>query len=165
MKHIGQLIAIVFILGIQVTYGQEAKSDSIAFKYNLDKFINRSFDSLKTDNLLLTIEARHGVKFDNLGSCLMLATVRILNEDELKHLNARVEEIAERFYTEGSPILISLGGSNSVYATNRLNQKGNKYNVTYVSLGNYCVVDKGEDEIEKVFNDRTMKLLGIDKIE
>src|SRR6187455_3308603 len=144
MKHIGHLIVIVFILSVQVTYGQGEKSDSLAFKHNLDKFINRSFDSLKADNLLLKNETRHGVKLDNLGSCLMFATVRILNEDELKHLNARVEEIAERFYREGSPILISLGGSNSVYATNRLNQKGNKYHVTYVSLGNYCVADKGE---------------------
>jgi hypothetical protein len=95
----------------------------------------------------------------------MLSTVRLLDNEKLKHLNARVEEIAGRFYQEGSPILILLGGSNSVDTANKLNKKRNKYNLTYVSFGNYCVGSKQEDEFEKVFNDRTMKLLGTNKIE
>ena len=159
------LVTIVFISSINWVFGQGLKADSIAFKHNWDKYIDREFESLEADSLLSTIETKYGTKINSLGSCFVLATVGVLNKEELKHLNVRVEEIAGRFYQEGSPILLSIGGSNSGESTNELNRKGNKYNVTYVSFGNYCVVQKGENEFERVFNDRTMKLLKVEKME
>ena len=165
IRHMRLLITIVFVFSIDWVFGQGLKADSIAFKNNWDKYIDREFDSLEADSLLSTIEIKYGTKLNSLASCFTLATVGMLNKEELTHLNARVEEIAGRFYQGGSPIFLSIGRSNSADATNELNRKGNKYNVTYVSFGNYCVVTKGENEFEKVFNDRTMKLLGIEKIE
>jgi hypothetical protein len=165
MKLIMRFATILFHLTIHSVFGQVLKLDSIAFELDQEKFINRSFNSLEQDSTLLTIELRYGVRLDNIQPCLMLATVKILNEEQMEHLNARVEEIAERFYKEGSPILLSIGGNNSVGTVHELNTKGNKYNVTYLSFGNYCNVEKGEYEFEKVFNSKTMKLLGIENME
>lgn len=78
-------------------------------------------------------------------------------------MKIRLEKIAEIFYNEGTPILISVGGLNSFQFAEKYNKKRNKYNLKYVSFGNGCLIHPLEHEFEKAFNAKTMKLIGISK--
>jgi hypothetical protein len=159
------LLIFLFSVTLNCALGQGTELDSLVSNLYLDKYVNRNFDSLLTDQGLKTIEAKYGIKFQSLAACINPLTIQILNEDEVKFIKVRLEQIAQALCSEGTPILISIGGSNSVQGTKELNEKGNKYNVTYVSFGNYCVVEKREHEFEKTFNGKTKDVLGVNEIQ
>ena len=115
------LITIIFLSVIHRVCGQNA--DTTTFKDNFDKFINREFDTLEANSYIQAIEQKYPIKINSLASCFVLATTSFLTQGELKHLNARIERIAERFYKAGTPILVSLSGSNSMDEANELNAK------------------------------------------
>ena len=88
-----------------------------------------------------------------------------LDKQEKTSMTVRIQEIAKRFVDGGTPIYLSIGGSNSAEWTAEQNKKRKKDNLTFVSLGNYCVVEKDETEFETIFNKRTLELLGIGRVE
>ncbi|MBT1702284.1 hypothetical protein [Chryseosolibacter indicus] len=79
-------------------------------------------------------------------------------------MTARIQEFAELLFEEGTPIYLSIGGSQSVEWSAEQQKKNRKSNLTFVSLGNYCVVEKREGEFESIFNRKTLDLLGIEKL-
>lgn len=145
--------------------GQDLKSDSILFQENLDKFINREFSTLTADVVLSRVESKYGANLNSLGKCLVIFNRSELDKQEKTSMTVRIQEIAKRFFDEGTPIYLSIGGSNSAEWTADQNKKSKKGNLTFVSLGNYCVVEKGETEFEKIFNKKTLQLLGIERVE
>ena len=159
------IITIVCVILAQVVCAQDTKSDSTAFERNLDRFINREFFSLDGDEHLTALEAKYGTPLNSLAKCLVTFSRGKLNEDEIKGLRIRVQQIAKAFYDEGTPIYLSIGGMNSAAWTANQNKIGHRGNLTFVSLGNYCVVEKGETEFESIFNKKTLELLGIESLE
>jgi len=155
------LLIFLFLPTLNIAFGQETKLDSLVTTIYVDKYVNRDFESLPTDDGIRALEAKYKIRFKSLAACINPLTTQVLGEDEVQVLKGRIEQIAQALFNDGTPILISVGGSNSVQWAKDMNEKGNKYNVTYVSFGNYCVVEKTEREFEKVFNRKISELLGI----
>jgi hypothetical protein len=143
------LLIFLSSLTLNGAFGQGTKLDSSVGNMYLDKYVNRNFDSLLTDQGLKTLETKYGIKFQSLAACINPLTIQILNEDEIKFIKVRLEQIAQVLFNEGTPILISVGGSNSVQGTKELNEKGNRYNVTYVSFGNYALLKRENMNLKK----------------
>jgi len=151
----------IFILIIQVfpilTFGQSKGS---TYKTPLlEKYVNRCIDSLETIEYLKTNNNSKGLDFCNLATCF--AFLEAYGEENLLNqaLYVRLEQIARRFYYEGTPVLIHGGGMNSTESCQRLNKEGNPYGITYVSLGNSCVSFGSKDKGIKKFNKETKRLV------
>ena len=145
--------------------GQDLKSDSILFQTNLDRFINREFSTLTSDTTLSRLESKYSTNLNSLGKCFVVFSRGDLGNRGLTSVTVRIQEIARRFFDEGTPIYLSIGGSQSAERTAKQNKEHKYSNLTFVSFGNYCVVDKGETEFETIFNRRTLDLLGIERVE
>lgn len=151
----------VFILIIQLfpilTYGQSA--DSAYTTPLLEKYVNRCVDSLETIEYLKTNIYSKGLEFCNLASCL--GFLEAYDEDTLLNqaIFKRLQQIAHRFYNEGTPVLIYSGGMNSVETCQKLNEEGNSYGITYVSLGNSCLSFGSMDKGIQYFNAETKSLV------
>jgi hypothetical protein len=145
--------------------GQDLKLDSILFQTNLDKFINREFVSLSSDTTLSRLEAKYGTNLNSLGKCFVIFSSVELDNPVLTSMTDRIEEIARRFFDEGTPIYLSIGRSQSAEWTAKQNRDQKHGNLTFVSFGNYCVVGKRETKFETIFNRTTLNLLGIERVE
>ena len=159
------IVILVLLIPIQGVLGQNINSDSVTFRENLDKYINREFLTLSTDTQLSSLETKYGTPLNSVGKCLVIFSRGDLNEVELRSMAVRAQEIATKFYEEGTPIYLSIGGSQSSEWTKRQNEKGNNKGLTFVSLGNYCVVEKGDHDFERIFNKKTLELVGIERVE
>ncbi|BDD08299.1 hypothetical protein FUAX_07310 [Fulvitalea axinellae] len=151
----------IFILIIQLfpilTFGQS--KDSIYSTLLLDKYVNRCIDSLDSIEYLKINNYSKRLDFCNLASCFTF--LEAYDKDTLLNqaLYVRLEQIARRFYSEGTPVLIHRGGMNSTELCERLNKEGNPYGITYVSLGNACVSYGSMDIGIKKFNEETKRLV------
>jgi hypothetical protein len=159
------LVTITLLVIALSTSGQDLKADSILFQKNLDRFINKEFATLTTDAILCPLELKYGISLNSLDKCLIIFSRADLDKNEIRSMTARIQEIAKRFFDEGTPIYLSIGGSQSAEWTADQNKKGIKGNLTFVSWGNYCVVEKGETEFETIFNKKTLDLLGMERVE
>jgi hypothetical protein len=155
------LITATFLLIALSVSGQHLKSDSL--QKNLDKFVNREFTNLTIDTILSRLESQYQTPLNSIGKCIAVFSIGKFDADEKKSMTARIQEIATEFFREGSPIYLSVGGSHSVeWATEK---KRNRHdNLTFVSLGNYCLVRNAETEFEAIFNEKTLALLGVKTI-
>ncbi|RAV97699.1 hypothetical protein [Pseudochryseolinea flava] len=154
----------LWIIAISVS-GQDLKSDTTAFQRNLDRFINREFSTLTPDTTLSRLKSKYGVNFNTLGECFLIFTKGNLDERGVASMTVRIREIARRFFDEGTPIYLSVGGSQSAEWTAKQNEKNKRGNLIFVSFGNYCVVEKNDTEFETLFNRKTLELLGIESVE
>lgn len=145
--------------------GQDLKSDSILFQTNLDKFINREFSTLPSDTTLSRLESKYKTSLNSLGKCFVIFSGVDLDNHGLTSMTGRIQEIARRFFDEGTPIYLSIGGSQSAEWTAKQNKERKHSNLTFVSFGNYCVVDKDETKFETIFNRMTLHLLGVERVE
>lgn len=139
---------------------QDAKSDSIIFQEQLERFINREFFTLTSNMELNGLESKYGIKINTLGRCYAVFSHGDLVPAQLAHLTARIEEIAKLLFDEGTPIYLSVGGSQSVESTAKQRQKIRMSNLTSVSLGNNCIVEKSEEHFEEIFNQKMLQLIG-----
>jgi len=144
---------------------QQAKSDSVLFKENLERFINKEFLTLTSNTELSQLESQFKIKLNTLGSCYVVFSHANLESAEKTSLTTRIEEIAKLLFDEGTPIYLSIGGSQSLEWTAEQQKSSRMSNVTFVSLGNYCVVEKREELFERIFNQKTLALLGIENVE
>ena len=151
----------VFILIIQVfpilTYSQG--SDSSYSTPLLEQYVNRCVDSLETIEYLKTYSHSRGLEFCNLAGCFVF--LEAYGEDTLLNqaIFERIRQIAQRFYNDGTPILIHVGGINSVESCKRLNEEGNSYGITFISLGNSCLSNGSMDRGIQYFNAETKRLV------
>jgi hypothetical protein len=145
--------------------GQDLKSDSILFQENLNNFINREFFTLTADVVLSRVESRYGTNLNSLGKCLVIFRRADLGKEEKASMTVRIQEIAKHFFDQGTPIYLSIGGGQRIEWTANQNKNSYKGNLTFVSLGNYCVVEKGESDFETAFNKKTLELIGIERVE
>lgn len=162
MRILTTIFLLTFALSVS---GQDLKSDSVLFQENLDKFINREFSTLTADVVLSRVESKYGTNLNSLGKCLVIFGRADLDKQEKTSMAVRIQEIAKLFFDEGTPIYLSIGGSNSSEWTTEQNKKSKMDNLTFVSFGNYCVVEKGETEFEIIFNRMTLELLGMERVE
>lgn len=120
----------------------------------LDKYVNRCIDSLEPIEYLENHKLAKQAGFCSLAGCFFL--LEMYDEDSVLNqaVFERVRQIAEKFYDEGTPIFISGGGMNSVEESRKLNEQGNLYGITYVSMGNSCLSfgsrNKGISEFNSV---------------
>ena len=161
-----KILTTIFLLAIALAVsGQDLKSDSILFQANLDKFINREFSTLTADVMLDRVESKYATNLNSLGKCLVIFSRSDLDKGEKASMTVRIQEIAKRFFDEGTPIYLSIGGNQSAERTADQNKKNHKSNLTFVNLGNFCVVEKGENDFETIFNRKTLELLGTERVE
>jgi hypothetical protein len=161
-----KILTTIFLIAIALSVsGQVLKSDSILFQENVDKFINREFSTLTADMVLSRVESKYGMNLNSLGKCLVIFSRADLHKEEKASMTVRVQEIAQRFFNEEAPIYLSIGGSQSAESTADQNKKNHKSNLTFVSLGNYCVVVKGENDFGTVLNKKALQLLRIERVE
>jgi hypothetical protein len=160
-----RILTTIFLLTITLSaFGQDLKSDSTLFQENLDRFINREFSTLTTDEALSRLESKYGTNINSLGECLVIFSRADLDKQEKTSMTVRIQEIAKRLFDEGTPLYLSIGGSKSAEWTADQNKKSNTGNLTFVSLGNYCVVEKGSTEFETIFNKTTLELIKIERV-
>jgi hypothetical protein len=161
-----RILTTIFLATIALSVsGQDLKSDSILFQENLDKFINREFSALTGDVVLSRLETKYGTNLNSVGKCLVVFSRTGLDKQEKTSIAFRIQEIAKRLFDAGTPIYLSIGGSNSAEWNEVQNKNHKNGNLTFVSLGNYCVVEKGETEFERIFNRKTLELVGIERVE
>ena len=163
-----RFIVFFFALALSITaFGQVSDSDSSATGYSAQlEFLNRQFASLKSNVSLSDLESSFEIKLNTIGGCLMILDFsKDLRLDSLSKaaLKERLEEIADTLVAEGTPILLSDNGTNSVQNAIKRNQQSNKYNLKYVSTGNSCISDYGslKDLGISAFNRRTLDKLGL----
>ena len=100
--------------------------------------MTKCFDGLTKSARLDTLEAKLGFHFCCIAACVNPFSVEYLKGQDIELVKFRLHEIAERFVTEGTPVILFLGGLSSAELANKLNSENNRYNITYISSGNYC---------------------------
>lgn len=156
---------VLTVLTLVISFSAAAqKPDSIIFQEHLADLFNREFLTLTSNTELNQLESKYGMKLNNIGSCLVVFTHANLERAELAGLTARIQEFAKLLFDEGTPIYLSIGGTQSVEWSEEQQKSSRMSNLTFVSLGNYCVVEKREGEFESIFNRKTLELLGIEKL-
>tara|TARA_R110000850_G_scaffold274573_1_gene412211 strand:+ start:543 stop:1025 length:483 start_codon:yes stop_codon:yes gene_type:complete len=125
----------------------------------LEKYVNLCIDSLETVEYLKTNSYSKGLDFCNLASCF--GFLKVYDDDTLLNqaIFERLKQIAQRFHLEGTPILLHGGGMNNIESCKALNEQGNPYGITYVSLGNSCLTYGLVDKAIQKFNEETKRLV------
>jgi len=153
-----------FALVLSITaFGQVPDSSATGNNTQLE-VLNRQFSYLKRNISLSELESSLEIKLNTIGGCLMILDfAKDLSLDSLSRtaLKERLEEMADTFVAEGTPILLSGNGMNSVHNAARENTQPNSYNLKYVSTGNSCISDYGtsKDSGVSAFNRRTLDKL------
>jgi hypothetical protein len=153
----------IIILGLicSTSYGQVTDKDSLITSLYDDVYMKKCFDGLTQSSELDSLESKLGFRFCSIASCVnpfSVAYVKGRNRDLIK---LRLEEIAERFVKDGTPIFLILGGHSGGAQADKLNAEKNEHNIRYVSTGNYCEISQTEATLENAFNLKTQTLLGL----
>ena len=159
MKKILIIITVVFF-HLQAK-GQVMENDSAIASQHKNPFIIRCFVNLTPNPKLDSLEKVYKFRFCSLAACINPLTTEYLERQALEAIKIRLEEIAERFVKEGTPVLVFIGGDSSYKYAERMNEGKNAYNIQYVSFGDYCNLYKNDKFLETMFNDKTKQLLGI----
>jgi hypothetical protein len=139
-------------------YGQDVELNQTLV---IDEVFNTVIVPLAEDEHVRALEAKWNVHLNTLASCFVVFTLTPLSIEENQTLSIRIRNFSTHFYKKGAPVYLSLGGSRSWENCKAFNDKGNEYNLTCVSTGNFCVVNNKEAEFESIFNKQTLQLLGI----
>ena len=150
------------LISCLTSYGQTSDKDSLLASLYADTHMKRCFDGLSQSPELDSLESKLGFHFCNLASCVNPFSVAYLKGRDRELVRLRLEEIAERFVKDGTPILLILGGLSGGDEADKLNAERNEHNIRYVTTGNYCDVQETEKYFEYAFNLRTRKLLGLE---
>jgi|SRR5687768_3031592 len=160
MRLIGLILGLLFSLA---TDAQLMENDSLISTLYNDEFMIRCFEDLTKSDKIDSLENKVGFHFCSIAACVNLFSVEYLKGKNRELVKLRLEEIAERYAKEGTPVILMLGGLSGGDQANKLNSVKNEYNIKYVSTGNYCLVTETENYFEYVFNKRTNEILGIEK--
>lgn len=145
----------------QLAKGKPLANDSLIASQHKNHTINRCFANLTPHPKLDSLEKVYQFRFCSLAACINPLTSEHFEGQALESIKIRLEELAERFVKEGTPVLVSIGGDGSYQYAQRMNRVENEYHITYVSFGDYCVLGRNDRYFESVFNDKTNQLLGL----
>jgi hypothetical protein len=157
MKLIGLTLALSISM---MSHGQVSELDSVMAASNSDKYISRCFDGLRKSSKLDSLELKYGIHFCSITACVNYYTTSTANGQDIELLKLRLEELAERFFSEGNPVFIFLGGEPGYGATNRRNSENLNDSIKYVRCS-YGPRTATEIDLEEAFNRRTRQLLGM----
>jgi hypothetical protein len=161
------IIAFFTLMLSYTAYGQQADSVLATSDYKAQiEVLNHQFPDLKRNASLGELENRYKITLNTIGGCLMIleyAEVLRLDSSGKTALKKRLEEVADTYGTEGSPILLSGNGMNSVENAISNNSQPNDYNIKYVSTGNSCISELGSWAYFGIaaFNRSTLDKLGL----
>lgn len=144
-----KLISIIFFIGYLPVNGQV---DS-----KINDYVNHCFNDLPSSQQIDSLGNRWNLDFCNIAS-LMVVEALPLNESDLNLMSQRSDELADRFYREGSPLILLYGGMNNSFEAKELN-KAKSDSITYVSLGNTCLTNGIVDKLISRFNKKTLALM------
>jgi hypothetical protein len=80
-------------------------------------------------------------------------------------LKRRIQQLSERFYNSGIPLIIISGGMGDLETADRKNKVRNRYNLTFISLGGFCLSDENQKRLSQILTDKTLDLLKIKSVD
>lgn len=140
---------------------EKANSDSLTLL--LDKFVNVSFEDLDKIEGIDDFQKKYNITLDNVATCVVLP-VELLTDKEFAILERRIQQLSEKFYENGTPLILSCGGMGDIEAVDRKNKMKNRFNATFISLGGSCLPDRNVEKLSKILTARTLELLKIESI-
>lgn len=122
-------------------------------------YVNRCLDGLEPLGYIKSHPLTQNQEFCNIASCMML--LEVFDKDSLLNtaIFERLRQIARKFHNEGTSVMISYPGMNSVRRSEELNEGKNPNGITYVSMGNSCLSFGSLDKGIKEFNLETKRLI------
>ncbi|MGV3589984.1 MAG: hypothetical protein ACO1OF_23450 [Adhaeribacter sp.] len=157
MKKI--IVGIIFFFSSQLGFSQNSvEKNSLSLPHPFGKYLNKCFTDLEPINYLKSHPLTQKKELCNLAILLYL---EVYHQDSLfnEAIYIRLKQIANKFYKEGTPVLIVGNGMNSIESALKLNNKGNPYGITFISMGNSCLNSTDVDNGIKKFNQETKKLV------
>ena len=128
--------------------------DSSYTTIGLEVFVNRSFENLTSRKILEENPLTKGIPFCNIAACLAILEVSYQDPNVNQAIFTRLEELSERLYMEGTPVILTTGCFSDEQLLNE-NRKG----WLEVCLGNSCIVHGKSNEGMKIFNEKTRALV------
>jgi hypothetical protein len=97
----------------------------------------------------------------HLAGCLAVLSINLLDSVGAKTVYARLQAMANQFYADGTPFILT-HGYESMESARRLNQFPDKYGLKYFG-DNSCITSGREDLGREVFNNKIYELVGYQK--
>lgn len=157
-----QTLTFILLICGNIAFGQKMNSDSLNLL--LDKFVNVTFDDLEQIDGIEELENKYKIGLSSVGSCVN-PFLGQFNDKEFQILKRRIQQLSERFYNNGTPLIITSGGMGDIENADRKNKIKNKYNVTFISLGGFCSPDENQKKLSQILTNRTLELLKIKSID